>query len=753
MPKLSFSDALGHFQANRLDDAESILSGLPAARCDANSWMLRGLIAQRQGRHVDALTHYDASIKKDASHAPTWLNRAHPLSHLRRYAEAEHSVARARSLQDSIQAQAMLLRVQLAADRCGDALANGAIFCARTPDNGLLHALTGQAARQEGDLRRAFTHLQTAFRLGRIESAAPLAQTLHDLGHRAQALKFINSCPESAPDIQHVKGIILGDERRWDEAIDAFNEAVTCDPSNVRLRLNFSHTLSRAAHHEASLEQLRQSLALEPDNPLPWISFADACQHVRSLTPDDIPLLNTAMDRNDIAHQHLEQLVRSFIEQDPRVSYWIHGISGITPSLIEALDTSLTRLWWTKTIVHCSKWERALTQLRRHISTGLTPAISAELTEALAVQAWHTQFAWPVSEAEQQALCRPLPPLTEALYRMMDSAMGLPEALATLHVTNKGIERALAESFQSLDREPNEHSARVRAQYESDPYPRLVPWAQKPVASIQKLVSDCLMSPPEHLPSGRPLRVLIAGCGTGQQVLGVARYAGAELYAFDLSRASLAVAARHASVAGVSCTFAQGDILSLDTRALERLGWPTSFDVIECGGVLHHLQDPIAGWRALVSLLSPNGLMKIGLYSRRARRGVLHARALVDGFSTDAEGLRSARSILLALPSDDPAFAVTRSIDFRSLSGFRDLAMHVHEVQFSPIELAKMMTELSLTFLGFQHRHPAIAQHYAQAHPNDPQQRDLTLWEQFEVQHPSTFEGMFQFWCQRDSGR
>lgn len=753
MPKLTFSDALAHFQANRLDDAESILSDLPAPRCDANSWMLRGLIAQRQGRHEDALTHYDASIKKDASHAPTWLNRAHPLSHLERYAEAERSVARARTLQDSVQAQAMLLRVQLAADRSGDALANGATFCARTPDNGLLHALTGQAARQEGDLRRAFTHLQTAFRLGRTESAAPLAQTLHDLGHRAQALKFIGSCSESAPDIQHVKGIILGDARRWDEAIDAFTEAVNCDPSNVRLRINFSHTLSRAGHHTASLEQLRQSLALEPDNPLPWISFADACQHVRSLTPDDIPLLKIAMERNDIAHQHLEQLVRSLIEQDQRVSDWIHGLSGITPSLIEALDTPLTRLWWTKTIVHCSTWERALTQLRKHISTGLKPVISADLTEALAVQAWHTQFAWPVSDAEQKALCGPLPPLTEALYRMMDSALDLPEALATLHVTNMGIERSLAESFKSLDREPSDHSARVRAQYESDPYPRLVPWAQKPVASIQKLVSDCLVSPPKHLPSSRQPRVLIAGCGTGQQVLGAARYAGAELYAFDLSRASLAVAARHASVAGVSCTFAQGDILALDTRALERLAWPTSFDVIECGGVLHHLQDPMAGWRALVSLLSPNGLMKIGLYSRRARSGVLRARALVDGFSTDAEGLRSARSRLLALPSDDPAFAVTRSIDFRSLSGFRDLAMHVHEVQFSPIELAEMMTELSLTFLGFQHRHPAVAQHYALAYPNDPQQRDLTLWEQFEAEHPSTFEGMFQFWCQHDSSR
>ena len=58
---------------------------------------------------------------------------------------------------------------------------------------------------------------------------------------------------------------------------------------------------------------------------------------------------------------------------------------------------------------------------------------------------------------------------------------------------------------------------------------------------------------------------------------------------------------------------AQADILKLG-------GIGRSFDIIESNGVLHHLADPFAGWRVLVALLRPRGLMNIGLYSKAARR-------------------------------------------------------------------------------------------------------------------------------------
>ena len=54
-----------------------------------------------------------------------------------------------------------------------------------------------------------------------------------------------------------------------------------------------------------------------------------------------------------------------------------------------------------------------------------------------------------------------------------------------------------------------------------------------------------------------------------------------------------------------------------------------SFDVIDASGVLHHMADPLAGWRILLALLRPGGLMHLGFYSELGRRDVVAARAFI----------------------------------------------------------------------------------------------------------------------------
>ena len=69
------------------------------------------------------------------------------------------------------------------------------------------------------------------------------------------------------------------------------------------------------------------------------------------------------------------------------------------------------------------------------------------------------------------------------------------------------------------------------------------------------------------------------------------------------------------------------------------------FDHIESVGVLHHLDDPLAGWRNLVTLLRPGGLMMIGLYSEIARQDIIAARALIaeKGYTSSPEDIRRCR--------------------------------------------------------------------------------------------------------------
>jgi 2-polyprenyl-3-methyl-5-hydroxy-6-metoxy-1,4-benzoquinol methylase len=68
--------------------------------------------------------------------------------------------------------------------------------------------------------------------------------------------------------------------------------------------------------------------------------------------------------------------------------------------------------------------------------------------------------------------------------------------------------------------------------------------------------------------------------------------------------------------------YKQADILELNK--LDR-----RFNIIESLGVLHHLKNPLEGWKVLVDLLQPQGLMKIALYSEIARQSVVEARKLI----------------------------------------------------------------------------------------------------------------------------
>ena len=106
--------------------------------------------------------------------------------------------------------------------------------------------------------------------------------------------------------------------------------------------------------------------------------------------------------------------------------------------------------------------------------------------------------------------------------------------------------------------------------------------------------------------------------------------------AVDLSRTSLGYAKRKTEELGLrNIEYAQADILEL-------MGIGRSFDVIQSAGVLHHMADPWAAWRALLTLLRPGGFMEIGLYSERARADFTAARRFIQdqGFGADPAGIR-----------------------------------------------------------------------------------------------------------------
>jgi len=177
------------------------------------------------------------------------------------------------------------------------------------------------------------------------------------------------------------------------------------------------------------------------------------------------------------------------------------------------------------------------------------------------------------------------------------------------------------------------------------------------------------------------------------------------------------------------------------------------FDLIESVGVLHHLGDPLAGWRVLVDLLRPGGLMKIGLYSETARQDIISGRSLIaeKGYATSPEDIRRCRQDIIAMAEDGirKMVEISNMKDFFSLSECRDLLFHVQEHGFTLLRIEAALETLKLKFLGFEMRDQSVLRKFGKSHPGRSALTSLSLWHKFELKNPDTFRGMYQFWCRK----
>lgn len=167
--------------------------------------------------------------------------------------------------------------------------------------------------------------------------------------------------------------------------------------------------------------------------------------------------------------------------------------------------------------------------------------------------------------------------------------------------------------------------AALAAQYEAYPYPQ-----RDPRDEAKRLI----VGSPSHLrevdhwifgarrPASRPLTALMAGGGSGDATLMLAQQMATagrpgSVTWFDRSAAARKVAgARVAARSLENVRFEEGSILELPASGLG------PFDYIDCCGVLHHLPDPLAGLKALVSVLAPGGGVGLMVYAPHGRTGV-----------------------------------------------------------------------------------------------------------------------------------
>lgn len=536
--------------------------------------------------------------------------------------------------------------------------------------------------------------------------------------------------------------------RKFDDAIRAYKRVLALKPDHAQACNNLGRVLQSQGKTKEASTYFARALALMPQ-------LLQQYETIRATLVALLPPLKEALHR-----QHAAQLQRQTLDE---------LFDGNFDSV--ANDALFLQLLESTPVLDIA-FERLLTSLRGSLLLAATSdAIKDErnlvFAGALAQQCFINEYVF-VTTPEEDALvtdlatslgttasAAPMHLAVFAMYNPLHALADAPsllsrrwppaiEALLDQQLRARIKERTFRDLIPRLTAIENQVSRRVQQQYEENPYPRWVRAASQvtPKSIDQYLREQFPTAPFAALGKTEALDVLVAGCGTGQFAIASAqKYLGARVLAVDLSLSSLGYAKRNTPSAIAShIDYAQADILNL--RSIGR-----NFDLVDASGVLHHMADPFEAWRILLSLVRPGGLMHLGLYSETGRADVVAAREFITQyrFGTTPAEIRKCRQELLKTP----LAGVARFKDFFTTSECRDLLFHVQEARVDIPAIKSFIASQDVRLIGFEFELPAMQRYRTQFSANGWSLTDLDRWHAIEIEDPSTFSGMYQFWIQK----
>lgn len=586
------------------------------------------------------------------------------------------------------------------------------------------------------------------------------------------------------PEPHNNLGNVLLELGRPKEAEDSYRRLLSLAPGFAEAHANLACALLAQGDTQTALPAILRSLALEETVERRKI-FVQCVKDIGFAQGTDVlrPYLLRALEDGWDRPDDLARVCADLITHHPAIAPWAAHATGSASQDVpdpdgEALLTALAGDTLLKALLCLTPnqdmtLERLLTLARRLVLQAAIHAAAPEngadegleFCSALARQCFINEYVFAQSEEETAlagslrdrlvaalesgdaislrwvatvAAYFPLSSVPSAHRLLERSWPAAIEAILTQQLREPDEERGLCVTIPRLTAIENTVSRTVRTQYEENPYPR---WIQAGSAGSPEDLTDYLrrtfpLAGVEPVGQGVGLDILVAGCGTGRNAIETAqKFKGARTLAVDLSLNSLAHAVRK-TPASLAIEYAQADLLELGSIGRR-------FDLIEAVGVLHHLADPLAGWKMLMSLLKPCGVMMMGLYSADARRNL----PAMPGFPADAatHTIRQARQGLIEHHSD-----LAQHPDFFTISSCRDLLFHVQEHRIPLAAIGDFLAAHGLKFLGFSIEDSVIAA-YRRRFPADPAATDLGRWQAFEQDNPDIFSGMYQFWLQKVS--
>jgi tetratricopeptide (TPR) repeat protein/2-polyprenyl-3-methyl-5-hydroxy-6-metoxy-1,4-benzoquinol methylase len=690
-----------------------------------------GIVLSAQGRHAEAVISHQRALALNPHLIEAYVNLGKVLAGEGRFEEAAALYHQAAALNpDHAQSHNNLGVAQMAEGRVDAAIASFQRALVLKPDLSEAHNNLGIMLMAKGQTKQAADSFQRALtvmsdfieafnNLGRacmaerdimqalrfLARALAIRETTETKKLYVECLKNIRTIPNAAEQRAFVVRAL---SEPWGRPSDIAQFACQLVIDNVAISASIAHTLKAWPRR------------------LPLAELMDPATR-RSVISD--PLLHAVLAFGRVADAGLERFLTTL-----RAGLLEAAAGGgdVTDADELRFGCALAQQCFSNDYVFdVTEAEKAQADgLRRRLITALDAGAGVPLSWLIAVACYFPLHSMPSAEALRK---RPWPdPVVQVLQQQVDEPAQEQQSRASIaRVT------AIADDV----------SLRVQEQYEENPYPR---WTKTDPGQAPTTVDDFLrrlfpLGAFRPLGKRRDVDVLIAGCGTGQHSIEVAqRWKDARLLAVDLSLTSLSYAKRRTLELGIDgIDYAQADLLELGS-----LG--RSFDVIEAAGVLHHLADPRAGWRVLSSLLRPNGLLFLGLYSEVARRDIVATRAFIAerGYRPTIDDIRRCRQELMDSADGSPMKNVIQTSDFGSTSECRDLLFHVQEHRTTLSDIKAALAENALTFLGFE-IDPFVRRQYAARFPDDTAMTDLDCWAVFEREHPLTFARMYQFWAQK----